>query len=223
MKRSYKIEGLCVDVKCLVMGIIDNNVFIVSDGKGTFVVDPTTNAEAIIESLDGSSLDGIVLTHFHWDHTGAAAELAKLTGAPVYASAIDAEQIEEPQEGFASRTAPPCKVDYTLNNGDIVKIGEMEWKTISTPGHTPGSICLFCIPQFGNHKDGLPVLISGDTLFAGTTGRTDFPGGSDEDMSLSMKKLAALPDDTVVLPGHNEPTTIGAERLRVFARFGLNP
>ena len=81
---------------------------------------------------------------------------------------------------------------------------------------------LFCIPQFGNHADGLPVLVSGDTLFAGTTGRTDFEGGSLSDMAASMKKLAALPDDTVVLPGHNQLTTIADER-RTFALFGDEP
>lgn len=223
MPKEYKLEGLCVDVRCLVMGVISNNVYIISDGEGTFVVDPSIDAPRIVEALDGARLDAIVLTHFHWDHMGAAAELHELTGAPVIASAIDAPMIEDPQEGFASRTAPACPVDQRVGNGDIVRIGAMEWKTISTPGHTKGSICLFCIPQFGNHPDGLPVLISGDTLFAGTTGRTDFPGGSDEEMAASIKKLAMLPDDTVVLPGHDSPTTIAAERQRVFARFGWEP
>jgi glyoxylase-like metal-dependent hydrolase (beta-lactamase superfamily II) len=95
----------------------------------------------------------------------------------------------------------------------------MEWSVIETPGHTPGSICLLCLAQNGNHPGGLSVLVSGDTLFAGTTGRTDFEGGSDADMAESMKKLAKLPDDIAVLPGHNSLATIGNSR-RVFARFG---
>lgn len=217
------MEGLCVDVRCLVMGMIDNNVYIVSDGCGTFAVDPSTNASEIVSVLGGAKLDGIVLTHFHWDHVGAAAELRELTGAPVFASDIDAMQIEDPEPGFASRTAPPCTVDRRLASGDVVEIGDMKWKAILTPGHTKGSMCFFCIPQFGNHPEGLPVLISGDTLFEGTTGRTDFPGGSDAEMAESIKRLAKLPDDVAVLPGHNSPTTIGAERQRVFARFGWEP
>ena len=99
----------------------------------------------------------------------------------------------------------------------------MKGKVVETPGHSKGSICLFIIPQFGNHPGGLPVLLSGDTLFAGTVGRTDFEGGSMVEMAASIKKLAALPDDTAVLPGHNSLTTIGAERRRVFTMFGDEP
>ena len=139
---------------------------------------------------------------------------------PVIASAIDAPLIEEPCDEDLSTRGVPCPVDRTVAHGDVVEVGNMKWKVIATPGHTPGSICLFDIPQFGNHPKGLPVLLSGDTLFAGTIGRTDFKGGSMADMRASLKKLAALPDDTAVLPGHNNLTTIGAERRRVFALYG---
>ena len=149
-----------------------------------------------------------------------AAELREATGAPVIASAIDAPLIEEPCDEDLSTRGVPCPVDRTVAHGDVVEVGNMKWKVIATPGHTPGSICLFDIPQFGNHPKGLPVLLSGDTLFAGTIGRTDFKGGSMADMRASLKKLAALPDDTAVLPGHNNLTTIGAERRRVFALYG---
>ena len=136
------------------------------------------------------------------------------------ASAVDAPQVENPGENDFGMTSNACPVDRTVANGDVVEVGDMKWKVIETPGHTKGSICLFNIPQFGNHPGGLPVLISGDTLFAGTIGRTDFEGGSMEEMRVSLKKLAALPDDTAVLPGHNNLTTIGAERRRVFALYG---
>lgn len=217
----YEVSGLCVDVKYLVMGPLANNVYIVSDGQGTFVVDPSCDADKIIAALDGVKLDAIVLTHLHSDHMGAAAALREATGAPVIASEADAEGIEHPTMSLVGETEP-CTVDRRVKNGDVVEVGAMKWKVIETPGHTKGSICLFNIPQFGNHPGGLPVLISGDTLFCGSIGRTDFEGGSMTEMKASLKKLAMLPDDTAVLPGHNSLTTIGAERRRVFALFGAD-
>ncbi len=222
MADLVTVSGLCVDVRFLVMGPLQNNAYIISDGAGTFVVDPSQDAETILAALDGAPLDAIVLTHAHWDHVGAAAELRAATGAPVVAGRADAPLIEHPVDTGTSRIAAPCAVDRVVGTGDVLGIGSMQWKVIETPGHSKGSICLFCIPQFGNHADGLPVLVSGDTLFAGTTGRTDFEGGSLSDMAASMKKLAALPDDTVVLPGHNQLTTIADER-RTFALFGDEP
>lgn len=220
MAGSYEVQGLCIDVSYEVLGPLQNNVYILSDGAGTMVVDPSCDVDRIIAALGGATLDAIVITHAHYDHMGAAAELRERTGAPVIASAIDAPHIESPDDPLASKQAPPCLVDFKVNHGDTFRVGNMQWKVIGTPGHSRGSICLFMIPQFGNHPDGLPVLVSGDTLFAGTVGRTDFNGGSMSDMQASIKRLAKLPDDVAVLPGHNSLTTIGAERRRVFARFG---
>lgn len=214
------VEGACVDINFLVMGMIENNVYIISDDKATIVVDPTSDAEVICKALGDRKLDAIVLTHHHFDHIGAACELREITGALTISSAADAPYIEE--ENLAQldfRKTKACTIDHKVSDGDILQIGGMAWKVLATPGHSKGSICLYIAPEFGKYPDRAPVLISGDTLFAGSIGRTDFEGGSMTEMRASLKKLAMLPDNTIVLPGHNEQTTIGNERRRVFATY----
>lgn len=217
---AYRVKGTCVDVEYLVLGMLGNNVYIISDGSATIVVDPSCKVDEIMKALHGRTVDAIVLTHRHSDHVGAAKALRDKTGATVIASAIDAPIIsgKKPLPHDEMRFEP-CPVDHTVNHGDVLKIGNMAWKVILTPGHTEGGICLFIDPKFGNHPEGAPVLVSGDTLFCGSIGRTDFTGGSMSDMRKSLKRLAALPDNTIVLPGHESLTKIGAERQRVFAFF----
>lgn len=221
LKRTmYKINGACVTAGFMVMGPLQNNVYFITDGTATMVVDPSVDPDAIIEALGGVKLDAIVITHRHGDHTGAAGRLQKRTGATVIASAVDAPFIAgEQPDPDGHPEMDPCPVDQRVSDGDVVTVGGMAWKVMLTPGHTPGSMCLFLDPQFGSDPDGAPVLVSGDTLFCGSIGRTDFAGGSMSDMRRSLKKLAALPDDAIVLPGHNGLTTIAAERQRVFAYY----
>ena len=229
-----------ITIECLVQGMLDNNVYLVSDGEATLLVDPSTRPQQILERLGGRKVDAIMCTHFHSDHTGALAALKQATDATVYASEQDAPLIETPSKASLSSPIPiqePCKVDVCVNDGDVVRLGSMEWMVIHTPGHSKGSMCWYLpageevlleLPSRSlsrtemENKGAIPVLLSGDTLFAGCTGRTDFKGGSIPDMQHSMVRLAELPDETIVLPGHNSYTSIAAERAITFPRWGVS-
>lgn len=212
--NRYKVEGACVSIEFLVLGMIENNTYLISDDKATIVVDPSSRAPQIYEALEGKKLDAIMLTHCHWDHVGAACDLKELTGAPVVSSSIDAGVIELPDERSGRRTTTACSVDTRLDDGSIFEVGNMKWRSILTPGHTKGGMCWFLDSNDGSNPTGSPVLISGDILFNGTHGRTDFIDGDSNEMRASLNKLAKLPNETLVLPGHNDLTTIGAERQR---------
>lgn len=200
----------CLPVGYLVVGPIQNNVYLIGNDDGLLVVDPGSNASEILKAIDGRPVAAILLTHCHWDHVGAAAELREATGAPVVASALDAPIISGTQALDPSHTPfTPCPVDQEVTDGELIDIAGHSWRVIGTPGHTPGGICLFLEDSSDSCA---PILVAGDTLFAGTHGRTDFEGGSPSAMNDSLRRLAELPDDTVVLPGHNQPTILAQEK-----------
>ena len=197
-------------VQRLVVGPIDTNCWIASDRDGVpaVVIDPAGDAEVILEALGDRPVEVVVLTHAHFDHLAAVGQVLEATGAPLAFHALDADAVSDPGRNLSRMFGEDLTVpapDILLGEDDEVRAGDLSLRVLHTPGHTPGSICLYA----SGH------LFSGDTLMAGSVGRTDFPGGDPRALAVSIAtKLAGLPDDTKVHPGHGEPTTIGREKRR---------
>ena len=185
------------------VGDMQANAFIVfkDSSKEAFVVDPGADIEKICARLEYegiSEVTHILLTHGHFDHTGAVEGLVKQTGATVCMSRKDVKRaITE----LGYRYSPP-KGALFIKEGDKIKVGSLEFEVIETPGHSEGSVTFRC-------ED---ALFTGDTLFRDSCGRTDLPGCNGADMMKSLKKLCELPGDYEVYPGHMEATSLERER-----------
>ncbi|MBP3414453.1 MAG: MBL fold metallo-hydrolase [Clostridia bacterium] len=173
------------------------------------VVDPGALSDQLkiaIKSLGDNKLKYILLTHAHFDHILGVKEIRDMTGAKVAVHIGDKDMLSDSSismstfYGVTSDQLP--KPDVILNDGDTISVGEMTFKVMHTPGHTPGSVCYIC----GD------AIFSGDTLFAGGMGRCDFPGGDLSSMMKSLKKLYELDGDYKVYPGHDDDTTLDYER-----------
>jgi len=179
-----------------------------SDPKQAWIVDPGADAEAILKWMQKRNLTAavVVLTHGHFDHVSAVNDIVARFPVPVYLHADDAAFAFSPLNAMPPYrpTAKPATLRTDKDDGDTLEVGGLTAKFILTPGHTPGGWCLY----FEANK----LLVAGDTLFAGSVGRTDFPGGSWEELQASLQKLKALPDDTRVVCGHGPQTTIGIEK-----------
>lgn len=183
----------------MALGDYQTNCYIVCDkeSKTCCVIDPGYDADAILDKLDSLNLtlEAILLTHGHFDHVGAVKELAAETGCKVYLHPADL-------------TMPPMmtagKLYYTdtYDEGDVLHLAGLTFTVLHTPGHTPGSVCLQCETS----------LFSGDTLFAGSCGRTDLPGGDWDTIAVSLKRLAALEGNLWILPGHGGTSTLRDEK-----------
>jgi hydroxyacylglutathione hydrolase len=196
----------------LSVGPLQCNCSIVGDETTheAMVIDPGDEVEDILALVRKHKLQvkQIVITHAHVDHVGGAMKLRAATGAPILLNENDYALLKmlDVQAAWLGMKSPgKVEIDQSLGQADVVNAGSLTANVIHTPGHTEGSICLY----FPAEKK----LIAGDTLFAGSIGRTDLPGGSFEKIIGSLQgQVLALPDDTVVIPGHGPETTIGQER-----------
>lgn len=197
----------------LVVGPFMSNCYVIGDEKARkgIIVDPGADADGIMSTVDrlGLSIDTVVLTHTHVDHLGALKEVIEGTRARLAVHELESQghvykamaQMFGPLMGGSFGKMPGT--DRLLKEGDAIEAGELRFKVLHTPGHSPGGLCLL----------GEGVVFSGDTLFNLGIGRTDFPGCSFDDLMRSIRtKLLVLPDDTIVYPGHGPSTTIGAEK-----------
>lgn len=200
-------------IRSIESGPLYTNCYLVVDEqtRRAFVIDaPKDCADAVMKIVHDEeiTIDEIVLTHSHWDHTADAAVLKQRTGAPVAVHAGDEYRMVRPADEIIQPPFPlaPLKADVYLQEDSVIVAGGLNGRVLHTPGHTEGSVCIY----FESEQ----TLFSGDTLFAGSVGRTDFPGGSWDTLMHSLHTiLLALPDAVRVFPGHGPHTSIGDERM----------
>ena len=183
-------------IEKLTLGLYQTNTYLLSEGNDAIVIDPGYEADAILDALEGNNLKAILLTHGHFDHVGAVKELVAETGCDVYIHAADLTLPPMITAGQLYHT-------HTYAEGDhIAPVPGVELTVLHTPGHTPGSVCLVT----GEH------MFSGDTLFEGSCGRIDLPGGSVKQMRTSLARLASLEGNLWIYPGHGGATCLRDEK-----------
>ncbi|MBQ4600337.1 MAG: MBL fold metallo-hydrolase [Oscillospiraceae bacterium] len=195
------------NIETLTLGSYQTNCYLVWEAGADrcAVIDPGYDPEAILGKVRslGLTVDAVLLTHGHFDHVGAVEAIVNATGCPLWMSQSDYTQFKTPINDFFY---PIHDCDFAevsfCEDGEQIRAGNLTFIVLETPGHTPGSVCYLC----GD------ALFSGDTLFAGSCGRTDLPGGDQRAIRRSLRRLADLPGDFKVYPGHADATTLETER-----------
>lgn len=195
-------------VEVVRVGGLQENCYLVDDGQGgVVVVDPGDEWDAIRRALAGRPVDVVLVTHFHADHVGALNELVAATGAGWVIGEADAAMLAPGRASTAHRAFPATEIATSparlLKGGEVVEAGELRFSVIGCPGHSKGGVSY--------HERACGLVFTGDTLFAGSCGRTDLAGGNGRAIMDSLARLSKLPDHTRVLPGHGPASTIGDE------------
>lgn len=205
-------------IKIFPLGSFQTNCYILTEetSNKTVVIDPGNDAFIVLDYLakEGLQLEAIFLTHGHFDHIGAVGDILAKYNVPVYMSYEDSKFLSDTTLNLSHFVGKPFVIDIKpvlVQDGDEIKCGDITFKVIETPGHTPGGICFY--------TDG--KLFAGDTLFKRSIGRTDFPGGSYGQIAMSIReKIYTLPDETIVYPGHGPETTVREEKVENMAVRG---
>jgi len=200
-------------VRRLAVGPLEANCFLIGDedSRKAMVIDPGDEPDRIMAGVkaDNLSLEYIVCTHAHFDHVGAVPDIKSETGAKIIIHKDELEIYQGARDMAAFwgyDIAPLPEADILVEDGDEIRLGSLSFRVLHTPGHSPGGMCLF----------GAGVVVTGDTLFAGAVGRTDFHGGDINKLKESFQRLLSLPPETEVLAGHGPNSTIGRERSENF-------
>lgn len=196
-------------IRNITVGPLQANCFIIGDetSRQAIVIDPGDEPDLIMDVINENRLEVsyIVCTHGHFDHVGAVSDIKEKTGAKVIIHKDEIEIYHAARDmaafwGYEIEKLPDP--DMLVEDADMIKVGNMSFTILHTPGHSPGGICLY----------GEGIVVTGDTLFAGSVGRTDFYGGDMNKLRDSFKRLMSLPEETKVLPGHGPDSTIGEEK-----------
>lgn len=198
-------------VKTLVLGKMSTNCYILTEEKSgvSAVVDPGEFSLELEKAVENLHVEYILITHGHFDHIMGVKKLKEKTGAKIVIGIGDSECLNGDMHNLCAQVGcslDKCNADITVNDSDTFKIGEENVKVLHTPGHSVGSVCYLL--------EDSRIMMSGDTLFCLTCGRTDMLGGNSEDMLNSLIRLKNLEGDYAVYPGHNRKTTLSEERVR---------